>query len=155
MFLPMKDPRRQKNCGDLHFASKESRPKPKKRTYDEYLANGTEAIQTKTAVNGVRGIWTFNCLSYAKDIARTVDAMHANNNVVSDILRSIRPTTGGDRQLFKHKNRTTHPSVIEHCTDEGIPTTRNHIFTKAECITADDAMNKVIGITFIVCNNFY
>ena len=63
----------------MHFGFIESRKKPKKRTYEEYIENGTTAIATKSPCNGVKGIWKFHSLPYASDIAWTVDAMHAHN----------------------------------------------------------------------------
>ena len=143
--LPKNDMRRRKSFRNMHFGFKETREKPKKRTYEEYIANGTTAIATKMPSNGVKGIWKFHLLPYASDIAWTVDAMHAHNNVVCDILSSIRPTNGGDKQLFKHKNRTTHEKVIAACQEEGILTTSHHIFSKADCVRADSVIRKIIG----------
>ena len=137
MILPMRDMRRQKNYSNMHFGFQETRKIPRKRTYEEYITNGTTAIATSNPCNGVKGIWKFHVLPYASDIAWTVDAMHAHNNVVCDILSSIRPTNGGDKQLFKHRNRTTHEKVINACHEEGIPTTFHHVFTKGDCIKAD------------------
>jgi len=141
----MNDVRRQKNYRNMHFGFKESRQKPRKRSYDEYIASGKTAIETKSPCNGVKGIWKFHILPYACDIAWTVDAMHAHNNVVCDMLSSIRPTNGGDKQLFKHKNRTTHDKVLNACQAEGIPTSTHHVLSKADCIRADSVMKKVLG----------
>jgi hypothetical protein len=120
MWLKPNDARRQKNSGQLHFGFRETRNKPRKRSYDQYVANGTVAIQNKAPCNGVKGIWKFHSLSYASDIAWTVDAMHAHNNVVCDTIATMRPTNGGDKQLYQHKNRTTHDKVLSACRDEGI-----------------------------------
>ena len=145
MYLPSRDTRRQRRYGNLHFGFQETRNKPPIRSYCSYIESGTEAITLNKPVNGVKGIWKFHKLPYASDIARTVDAMHAHNNVICDFLASMRPTNSGDKHLFQHKNRTTHEKVITACHEEGIPTTSDHVFSKADCIRADAAMSKVIG----------
>ena len=130
MCLPATDTRRQKRCGVLHFGFKETRKKPNKRSYENYIARGTEAIVLNKACDGVKGIWKFHRLNYASDIARTVDAMHAQNNVVCDFLASMRPTNSGDKQLFQHKNRTTNEKVVSACHAEGIPNITNYVIIR-------------------------
>ncbi len=93
---------------------------PRKRSYESYVENANEAITLNKPCNGVKGLWKFHKLPYAPYIARTVDAMHAHNNVICDIIATMRPTNSGDSLLFKHKNRTYNEKVNQACSDEGI-----------------------------------
>ena len=134
----------------LQFSFQETGSLPLLRTYEDYLHSAEIAIRTGDPHDGVKGLWCLHILDYAGYIRRTVDFMHTAHNVICDILGCIRPTNGGDRKLFQHKNRTVDSVVLKACADEGIHSAlrggdNNYIFSKAECIAADECMNRVIG----------
>jgi hypothetical protein len=165
-YLPMHNATRKanskKNQNDrFHFSFDETRAPPRKRTYAEYreyaaIAEEENRTSTRAVKNsshkGVKKLWVLDILPYAKYIHWTVDMMHCSNNIITDMLNSLRPTNSGDKKLYQHKNRTVSQNVIEACQEEGIHQHLSEnenpppwIFTKAECVAADKLMHKVIG----------
>jgi hypothetical protein len=143
-----------------HFGFDELRPPPKKRTYDEYKESAAIAEEQNEgrrgrplfAHRGVKKLWSLDILPYACHIHWSIDMMHCWNNVVVDMVASLRPTTSGDRKMYKNTNRTTSANVLEGCRQDNIhqhlddeDTPPPWIFTKKECIATDAAMFKVIG----------
>jgi hypothetical protein len=111
---------------NFHFSRDELLPVPKKRTYAEYkeYARIAEDRNRNTrdksyAHKGVKKLWSLHILPYAEHIHKTQDMMHCMNNVITDCNNSLRPTNSGDTNLYKFNNRTTQPSVISACQDEG------------------------------------
>jgi len=143
------------------FSFDELRPPPIKRTYEDYkesaaiaeYENRDKGPLSKNLFHhrGVKKLWCLDILPYAKHIHWTVDMMHCWNNVIHDMVNSLRPSQSGDKILYKHKNRTTTASVIAACEEENIHhhllenTNPAWIFTKPECVSADAAMLKIIG----------
>jgi hypothetical protein len=131
-YLPMNDPTRNHNSAkndrdQLHFGFYEKRQPPKKRTYAEYKESARIAEEQNAgnpnkifAHRGVKKLWVLDILPYAMYIHWTVDMMHCWNNIIVDMLNSLRPTTSGDKKLFKHVNRTTSENVVKACTEEDI-----------------------------------
>ena len=131
-YLPLNDTRRLKNSvrngrdAVLHYSFDEKRKTPKKRTYAEYIASADIAMEhnygRKDKSFNHEGVKKRSCLTilpYDCHIHKTVDCMHCFNNVIRDMVGSLRPTNSGDHKLFKHKNRTTEHSIIESCVAEG------------------------------------
>jgi hypothetical protein len=109
--------------------------------------------QLSTHSGGVYGLWSLHILPYAANIHWTVDMMHTFNNVIKDMLDSIRPTVSATPGLYyKHVNRTYKDSVLEKCHDEGIHNTLTTsgevppwVLSKKECMSMDRQMMNVIG----------
>jgi len=131
-YLQHNDSRRRRNCSRngldavLHYSFDETRSTPKKRTYDEYIASADIAEQHNYGRKdksfnheGVKKRFCFTILPYGRHIHKTVDCMHCFNNVIRDTIGSLRPSQSGDHKLFKHKNRSNAPTVIESCVAEG------------------------------------
>ena len=165
-YLSMNDATRKKDSAkntrdNYDFSFDEVRPPPKKRTYTDYKESAAIAevenrdkppnSRSLYAHRGVKKLWCLDILPYAKHIHWTVDMMHCWNNVIHDMLNSLRPSQSGDKTLYRHKNRTTTTSVIAACEMENIhhhlleDTNPSWIFTKAECVSADAQMLKIIG----------
>ena len=104
------------------------------------------------AHRGVKKLWALDIVPYACHVHWTIDLMHCWDNVIKDMINSLRPTTSGDSKLYRHTNRTTSANVIEGCRQDDIhhhlhneDTVPSWIFTKKECMEADAAMLKIIG----------
>ena len=164
-YLPCNDTRRKKGSRrnvqmNYHFGFDENRAAPLKRTYDEYKESAAIAEESNRGMaratgvhRGVKRLWVLDILPYAAHIHWTVDMMHCFNNVIADMTNSLRPTSSGDKTLYKHVNRTTADNVKEACMNEGIHEHLTHngntnppwVFSKAECVQADKSMHKIIG----------
>ena len=160
-YLPSDHPWRSIRSGSrighdlLQYSAVENRCPPRKRSYQKYICDGTEAERTGKSVNGVKGVWVLHCLPYAKDIHWTVDMMHTFANVIQDTLNSMRPSNSGGPHLYKHVNRTYCEGVVHGSRNENtfespfdeLDGTRlpNWCLTKKECIDVDRRMNYIIG----------
>ena len=72
-------------------------------TWEEYVANSKQAEIEHKTINGCKNLSKINILPYAKNIARTTDAMHCFNNVISNLLSN----------LSSKENRSTNPNIIQ------------------------------------------
>lgn len=168
-YLPRNDTFRQRDSNKsraqgLQFAFDDRRGPPVKRTYTDYVTyariaqdrqNNGLARDKDFAFRGVKKKWPLHVLPYADKIHWTMDMMHTLNNVVTDMLKSIRPTFTGDTTLGRHTNRTTTERVLKGCQDDNIHihmawanTVGNSppwILTKKECVEADKRMLQIIG----------
>lgn len=85
----------------------DTEPPPTIRTYSDYLRDGNEFLNRDSKkikhVNGVKGIWAFDILPYARMIVKTKDRMHTSEHVIVDALRLFSPSKD------YHINRTQKP----------------------------------------------
>jgi len=124
-FLPPDDPRRLQrpprivpNYSLLYNLKNEQEGKPRFFKYDEYIASGLEFnnLEDKRilAINGVKGVWAFHVLPYARYIWRTKDRMHTGDHVVKDSLNVLSRSVNG------HENRTEKKTVLKACEEARI-----------------------------------
>jgi hypothetical protein len=129
-YLPLTHPlRKRRQLHGLQFDSNEDRSIPVLRSYDTFHADGIEADRKRAiilasrggsikkanvvVVNGVKGVWAFDMLPYAKHIVWEKDSMHAFYNAISDALNVLSPTSKSGYR--KHENRTEKTTVRAEC----------------------------------------
>jgi Domain of unknown function (DUF4218) len=89
--------------------------KPAFFKYDEYIASGEQFNDREDrrilAINGVKGVWAFHVLPYARYIWMSKDRMHTGDHIVKDTLNMLSKTVNG------HENRTEKKSVRKACEE--------------------------------------
>ena len=119
-FLPPDDPRRLSrpsrnvpNYSLLYNLRTEVDTKPTFFKYDNYIKAGLEFNAREDrrilAIDGVKGVWAFHELPYARYIWMTKDRMHTGDHVVKDTLNMLSKTVSG------HENRTEKKTVRREC----------------------------------------
>ena len=119
-FLPTHDPRRLQrpprivpNYSLLYNLRNEVEEQPSFFDYDDYIASGIEFKDREDkrilAINGVKGVWAFDVLPYARFIWMTKDRMHTGDHIVKDTLNMLSKTVSG------HENRTEKKTVRNAC----------------------------------------
>ena len=109
--MPPEDPRRLQrpprivpNYSLLFNLRHETGVKPTFFKYDEYIASGEQFNDREDrrilAINGVKGVWAFHVLPYARYIWMSKDRMHTGDHIVRDTLIMLSKTVNG------HENRT-------------------------------------------------
>ena len=144
----------------LHFSFDEDGRTPRKRTYDQYVADGTHCdqqmarlpVDTGYVRNGVKGVWALHVLPYAHKIHWTYDLMHTFANIITDSLKSITTTHGGRAgKLYKNDNRTYCDSVVTACENEKIHpyltggAVPHWVISANDCVAIDSSQKLVIG----------
>lgn len=129
----------------------ERRPPPTNRTYEAFIAAGTQAEDRQEPVDGVKGVWPYHRTGYGKRIYKLKDWMHTVCNIIRDFVRILRPnySTGS----WAHSNPTTKQSVVDAVQLEGSfqciqdnPKKPPWVLSKEECLAADDKLNYIRGV---------
>jgi hypothetical protein len=130
-------------------------PQPRNRTYDEYIAQGSEVESglEEANVNGVHAPWILHQLSYAYLIHPTKDAMHCAHNTIRDSIKLFKPNQSNPFFV----NRTKRPAVIASCRLQSIFSflsreinpTWPWILPKESCQTHDNRLSHVLGLKII------
>jgi hypothetical protein len=95
-----------------YYATACNEPPTSDRSFADYLRDG--ALGTKQRpVNGVKGLSPTSHLSYAADIIRSFDGMHAIYNLCILCLNILRPHT------YNHPNRTMKQNVLDYEATRG------------------------------------
>ena len=144
----------------LHFSFDEEGRTPTKRTYAEYIEDGTFAdhhngvlpVDTGYSRNGVKGVWSLHVLPYADKIHWTYDLMHTFANIITDSIKSITVSHSGRAgKLYKNENRTYCDSVVTACEKERIHSSisggsvPSWVISANDCIDIDSSQKLIIG----------